>query len=208
MGLSIRAMCPFVNPTFVQILALPSSRRQRKLSNLEGVSHEVIETGLPQNEAPYRELHDVALGEGVIVQAFTNLYGCRIGAHTRIGTFVEIQTGVSVGTACKVQSHTFICEGVTIGSRVFVGHGVTFVNDKHPRATNKAGLLQAADDWELLQTFIEDDVSIGSGATVLGGLRVGEEAVIGAGAVVTRDVPAGAVVAGNPAKALSRLQSR
>jgi UDP-2-acetamido-3-amino-2,3-dideoxy-glucuronate N-acetyltransferase len=162
----------------------------------------VTESRSPQNEAPFRELHDVMLDEGVIVHAFTNLYGCRIGARTRIGTFVEIQAGSSIGAACKVQSHTFICEGVTIGDRVFVGHGVTFVNDKHPQATDEAGLLQTAGDWDLLPTFIEDGVSIGSGATILGGLRVGEGAVIGAGAVVTRDVPAEAVMVGNPARML------
>lgn len=168
----------------------------------------MTDTGLPQNEAPYRELHDVVLGESVIVQAFTNLYGCRIGPHTRIGTFVEIQAGASVGTSCKIQSHTFICEGVTIGNGVFVGHGVTFINDKHPRATNESGLPQTTDDWKLLPTFVEDGVSIGSGATILGGLRLGEGAVIGAGAVVTRDVPAEAAVAGNPAGSLAMTSSR
>jgi UDP-2-acetamido-3-amino-2,3-dideoxy-glucuronate N-acetyltransferase len=158
----------------------------------------------PLNQAPYREMHDISLAEGVVVHAFTNLYGCRIGAGTRIGTFVEIQVGASLGAACKVQSHTFICEGVTIRDRVFVGHGVTFVNDKHPRATDHAGRLQTAEDWELLRTLIEDDVSIGSGATILGGLRVGRGAVIGAGAVVTKDVPPEAVVVGNPARPLRR----
>lgn len=158
--------------------------------------------GSPGNRAPYRELNDVDFGEGVIVHPFTNLYGCRIGARTRIGTFVEIQAGVSIGVACKIQSHTFICEGVTVGNRVFIGHGVTFVNDKHPRATNAAGELQTGADWELLPTVIEDDVSIGSGATILGGLRISAGATVGAGAVVTRDVPADTVVAGNPAKAL------
>ncbi len=161
----------------------------------------------PQNVAPYRELRDVALGEGVIVQAFTNLYGCRIGAHTRIGTFVEVQAGAIIGTACKVQSHTFICEGVRIGDRVFVGHGVTFINDKYPRATNPAGLPQSAEEWELQRSLIADDVSIGSGATILGGIRVGEGAVIGAGSVVTRDVLPKAVVVGNPAREISKPAS-
>ena len=156
----------------------------------------------PANEAPYCLLDNVRFGEDAIVHAFTNLYGCRIGDRTRIGTFVEIQAGAQIGAACKIQSHTFICEGVEVGDRVFVGHGVTFVNDKHPRATNAAGELQTGADWELLPTVIEDDVSIGSGATILGGLRISVGATVGAGAVVTKDVPAGAVVAGNPAKAL------
>jgi UDP-2-acetamido-3-amino-2,3-dideoxy-glucuronate N-acetyltransferase len=157
----------------------------------------------PVNEAPYRELHDVELGEGVVVRAFANLYGCRIGANSRIGAFVEIQAGASVGASCKIQSHTFICDGVEIGDRVFVGHGVTFVNDKLPRASDPEGRLLGPADWELMQTVVEDDVSIGSGATVLGGVRLGREALIGAGAVVTGDVAAGDVVAGNPARPLA-----
>lgn len=156
----------------------------------------------PHNQAPYRELNDVSFGEEVMVHAFTNLYGCNIGARTRIGTFVEIQAGVIVGTSCKLQSHTFVCEGVTIGNGVFIGHGVTFVNDKRPRATNAAGELQGGEDWELLRTVVEDEVSIGSGATILGGLRIGKGAIVGAGSVVTKDVSAGAVVAGNPAGAI------
>jgi len=156
----------------------------------------------PCNQAPHRELNDVAFGEDVVVHAFTNLYGCRIGARTRIGTFVEIQGGASVGAVCKLQSHTFVCEGVTIGDGVFVGHGVTFVNDKHPRATDAAGELKGGGDWELLRTVVEDGASIGSGATILGGLRIGAGATVGAGAVVTRDVPPGQVVAGNPARAI------
>lgn len=160
-------------------------------------------SGQPINDAPYRELHDVELGENVVIHAFTNLYGCRIGDSSRIGPFVEIQAGASVGASCKVQSHTFICDGVTIGDRVFVGHGVTFVNDRRPRASDPQGRLLGAEDWELLRTVVEDDVSIGSGATILGGVRLGAEALIGAGSVVTRDVPAGAVVAGNPARPLA-----
>lgn len=156
----------------------------------------------PANEAAHRLLDGVAFGEGVVVHSFTNLYGCRVGDRTRIGTFVEVQRGAEIGAACKIQSHTFICDGVRIGDGVFVGHGVTFVNDKRPRATAAAGALQTEDDWELLTTVIEDGASIGSGATILGGLRIGREATVGAGAVVTKDVPAGATVAGNPATAL------
>lgn len=149
--------------------------------------------------ADTRQLDDVSLGEDVVIHAFTNLYGCRIGSHSRIGTFVEIQRGVEVGVACKVQSHTFICEGVRIEDEVFIGHGVTFVNDKHPRATDKTGALQGEDDWELLATTVERGASIGSGATVLGGVRIGRGATVGAGAVVTRDVAPGTTVVGNPA---------
>jgi UDP-2-acetamido-3-amino-2,3-dideoxy-glucuronate N-acetyltransferase len=157
----------------------------------------------PANEAPYRLIDGVEFGEGVIVQAFTNLYGCTIGDGTRVGTFVEIQRGASVGARCKIQSHTFICDGVEIGDEVFVGHGVVFINDKRPRATTDEGALQTDDDWELLPTVVERRASIGSGAVVLGGLRIGEGAIIGAGAVVTRDVAAGATVAGAPARELA-----
>lgn len=153
--------------------------------------------------ADTRRLDDVSLGEDVVIHVFTNLYGCRIGSHSRIGTFVEIQRGVEVGVACKIQSHTFICEGVRIEDEVFIGHGVTFVNDKHPRATDETGALQAEDDWELLATTVERGASIGSGATVLGGVRIGRGATVGAGAVVTRDVAPGATVVGNPATPLS-----
>jgi UDP-2-acetamido-3-amino-2,3-dideoxy-glucuronate N-acetyltransferase len=155
----------------------------------------------PANDAPHRLLTDVELGEGVMVYPFTNLYGCRIGDHSRIGTFVEIQRGAEIGARCKIQSHTFICDGVRIGDQVFVGHGVMFINDKRPRATAEGGGLQTEDDWTLLPTTIEDGVSIGSGAVVLGGVRVGAGALVGAGAVVTRDVPPGATVAGVPARA-------
>jgi acetyltransferase-like isoleucine patch superfamily enzyme len=154
----------------------------------------------PANDAPYRLLRDVELGEGVRIFSFVNLYGCRIGDETVIGPFVEIQSGVTIGRRCKVQSHTFVCSGVEIGDEVFVGHGVMFVNDKRPRATTEAGALQGPDDWELLPVVVESRASIGSGAVVLGGVRIGEGALVGAGAVVTRDVAPGAVVAGVPAR--------
>lgn len=156
----------------------------------------------PANDAPHRLIDDVSFGEDVVVHSFTNLYGCSIGDGTRVGTFVEIQKGASIGSTCKVQSHTFICEGVSIGDGVFVGHGVVFVNDKYPRATNDAGQLQTEADWELSRIVVEDGASIGSGAVLLGGVRVGAGAMVGAGALVTRDVAAGTTVAGNPARPL------
>ncbi len=160
--------------------------------------------GSPANDAGNREIDDVAFGEGVIVRSFTNLYGCRIGDRSQIGTFVEVQRGAEIGAACKIQSHTFICDGVQIGDEVFVGHGVTFVNDKRPRATDGSGELQTESDWELLVTVVERRASIGSGATILGGVRIGRGAIVGAGAVVTRDVAAGETVVGNPARPLPR----
>jgi acetyltransferase-like isoleucine patch superfamily enzyme len=151
-------------------------------------------------------IDDVEFGEGVVVQAFANLYGCRIGAETRIGTFVEIQRGAVVGARCKIQSHTFVCDGVEIGDEVFIGHGVVFVNDKYPRATTDTGELQAPADWELLRTVVEPRAAVGSGAVVLGGVTIGEGALVGAGAVVTHDVAPGEVVAGSPARALARTR--
>lgn len=152
----------------------------------------------PSNDAPYRLIQDVDFGEEVVVHAFANLYGCRIGSNTRIGPFVEIQRGAVVGANCKIQSHTFICDGVTIEDEVFVGHGVMFVNDRYPRATDTTGQLQT--DWELLTTVVERGASLGSGAVILGGIRVSAGAVIGAGAVVTRNVPPRETVMGNPAR--------
>ena len=154
---------------------------------------------VPGNEAPYRLIDDVEFGEDVVVYPFSNLYGCRIGDNSRIGPFVEIQRGVVIGANCKIQSHAFICTGVTIEDDVFVSHGVIFVNDKFPRATVD-GRLQGEDDWTLLATTVERGVTLGSGATILGGVRIGQGALVGAGAVVTRDVEPGVVVVGNPAK--------
>jgi UDP-2-acetamido-3-amino-2,3-dideoxy-glucuronate N-acetyltransferase len=161
----------------------------------------------PADDAPHRLIRDVTFGEGVLVRSFTNLYGCRIGDRTRVGTFVEIQAGAVIGSDCKIQSHTFICEGVTIGHRVFVGHGVIFINDRTPRATSPDGRLQTSDDWELLTTIVEDGASLGSGAVILGGVSIGEEALVGGGAVVTQDVPPRATVAGNPARRLAEQSS-
>jgi UDP-2-acetamido-3-amino-2,3-dideoxy-glucuronate N-acetyltransferase len=158
----------------------------------------------PVNDAPYRLIRDdVELGAGVVVHSFTNLYGCAIGDGTRIGPFVEIQAGAVIGARCKIQSHTFVCDGVTIEDEVFVGHGVMFVNDKRPAATTSSGELQTEADWELLRTVVERRASIGSGAILLGGVRVGASALVGAGAVVTRDVAPDEVVAGVPARARS-----
>lgn len=151
---------------------------------------------------------DVKLGKDVKIYDFTNLYGCEIGDETRIGTFVEIQKGVRVGQRCKISSHTFICEGVTIEDAVFIGHNVTFINDRFPRATAGDGGLQDESDWECIPTRICRGASIGSSATILCGITVGEEAVVGAGSVVTHDVPPGVVVAGNPARILKRANER
>lgn len=146
---------------------------------------------------------DVKLGEGVKIYAFVNLYGCEIGDGTKIGTFVEIQKGAKIGSQVKVSSHTFICEGVTIEDDVFIGHGVMFINDKYPRSTTQSGQLQTEDDWVCTPTLIKRGASIGSNATILCGVTVGERALVGAGSVVTHDVPTGAVVAGNPARPIN-----
>lgn len=148
---------------------------------------------------------DVKLGRDVRLHAFVNLYGCSIGDETSVGTFVEIQRGVAIGMRCKIQSHSFICEGVTIEDEVFVGHSVSFVNDRYPRATRPDGELQRNDDWEVLSTLVCRGASIGTGSTILPNLTIGAGAVVGAGSVVTRDVPPNAVVAGNPAGILRTL---
>ena len=148
---------------------------------------------------------DVKLGENVKIFDFTNLYGCEIGDNSKIGTFVEVQKGVKIGKNCKISSHSFICEGVIIEDDVFVGHNVTFINDLYPRATAKTGGLQTEDDWECVETHIGKGASIGSSVTVLGGIKIGAHAIVGAGSMVTKDVPEYAVVAGNPARVLRML---
>jgi UDP-2-acetamido-3-amino-2,3-dideoxy-glucuronate N-acetyltransferase len=157
----------------------------------------------PANHAPYRLIDDVEFGAGVVVHAFTNLYGCRIGDDTHVGTFVEIQRGAVIGARCKIQSHAFICDGVEIRNEVFVGHGVMFINDRHPRAVDETGRLLGADDWKLERTIVDQRANIGSGATILCGVHIGAGALVGAGAVVTRDVAPGEVVAGVPARAFA-----
>jgi acetyltransferase-like isoleucine patch superfamily enzyme len=148
---------------------------------------------------------DVKLGEDVRLSNFINLYGCEVGDHTKIGAFVEIQKNATVGRNCKISSHTFICEGVTIEDDVFVGHGVAFINDTYPRATTAAGALQTEQDWAVEPTRVRRGASIGSGATILANVTIGEHALVGAGSVVTRDVPPHAIVAGNPARVLRSI---
>jgi UDP-2-acetamido-3-amino-2,3-dideoxy-glucuronate N-acetyltransferase len=159
----------------------------------------------PANQATWRKIApDVVLGKGVKIFDFTNLYGCEVGDDSKIGTFVEIQKGAKIGRFCKISSHTFICEGVTIEDNVFIGHNVTFINDLLPRATNPDGSLQSDKDWSCVPTLIKRGASIGSGTTLLCGITVGENAMVGAGSVVTRDVPANTVVAGNPARVMRK----
>ena len=149
---------------------------------------------------------DVKLGKGVKLSKFINMYGCEVGDDTKIGAFVEIQKGASVGRRCKISSHTFICEGVTIEDNVFIGHGVMFINDIYPRATAN-GALQTEADWKVERTVIKNGASIGTGATILASVTIGENAIVGAGSVVTKNVPASSIVAGNPAKVLRKIES-
>lgn len=152
-----------------------------------------------------RVAKDVKLGKNVRLRDFVNLYGCVIGDDVSIGTFVEIQKGAKIGNRCKISSHAFICEGVTLEDGVFIGHNVTFTNDRYPRATNSDGQLQTENDWKCVPTLVKRGASVGSGVTLLCGITVGENAMIGAGSVVTKDVPAGAVVAGNPARVVKSI---
>ena len=149
---------------------------------------------------------DVKLGKNVKIFAFVNLYGCEIGDNSKIGTFVEIQKNAVIGRNCKISSHTFICEGVHIEDDVFIGHNVTFINDLYPRATSASGELQTEADWKVIETFVRKGATIGSSVTILGGVTIGENAMVGAGAVVTKDVPPNSIVAGNPAKVLRQIQ--
>ena len=156
----------------------------------------------------YSILNNVQLGKNVKIFSFVNAYGCSINNGTKIGTFVEIQKGASIGQNCKISSHTFICEGVNIADRVFIGHNVTFINDRFPRATNEDGSTQTEEDWICEKTYVEEGASIGSSATILCGLTIGKNAIIGAGSVVTKDVPENAVVAGNPARVIKYLEKK
>ena len=148
---------------------------------------------------------DVVLGKDVKINDFVNLYGCRIGDHTKIGTFVEIQKGATIGKSCKISSHSFICEGVTIEDEVFIGHGVIFINDKYPRAANTSGALQTEEDWEVIPTRVKAGASIGSNATICCGLAIGVGSIIGAGSVVTNEVPDNVIAAGNPARVIRKI---
>lgn len=150
---------------------------------------------------------DVKLGKNVKLFSFVNLYGCEIGDNTKIGAYVEIQKNAVVGQNCKISSHTFICEGVNIEDNVFIGHNVTFINDLYPRATTSEGKMQSDVDWEVIPTFVKKGASIGSSSTILAGVTIGENAIIGAGAVVTKDVPPSTIVAGNPAKVLRKIKN-
>ena len=164
--------------------------------------------GNSQEQPGLRIAPDVRMGKNVRLVGFVNLYGCEIGDDVKIGTFVEIQKGVRIGKRCKISSHTFICEGVTLEDEVFVGHNVTFINDRYPRATNGNGQLQTECDWACVGTRVKRGASIGSGATLLCGVTIGENAIVGAGSVVTKDVAANTVVAGNPARMIKSLSPR
>jgi acetyltransferase-like isoleucine patch superfamily enzyme len=165
--------------------------------------------GERRRSASYQRIaEDVKLGQDVVIRDFVNLYGCTIGDRTRIGTFVEVQKGASIGVDCKISSHTFICEGVTLEDRVFVGHNVVFINDPYPRATNGEGQLQNESDWTVQPTTVKSGASLGSGSVILCNVTIGENAIVGAGSVVTKDVPANAVVAGTPARVIRYLDTQ
>lgn len=158
-------------------------------------------------DSPRQNLKNVQVGVNVRIFDFVNAYGCSIGDGTKVGAFVEIQKGASIGKNCKISSHTFICEGVHIGDGVFIGHNVSFINDLYPRSINPDGSMQTEDDWKLVETIVEDGASIGTSVTVVGGVRIGAGALVGAGSVVTKDVPPKTIVAGNPARVIRMLES-
>ena len=158
-------------------------------------------------DSPRKSLVDVKVGEDVDIFDFVNAYGCSIDDGSKVGSFVEIQRGATIGKYCKISSHTFICEGVHIGDGVFIGHNVSFINDMNPRAVNLDGSMQNDEDWTLVETFIGDGVSIGTSATILGGVKIGQQALIGAGSVVTKDIPERAVAVGNPAKVIRYIDT-
>jgi len=163
---------------------------------------------ISNEDSPRRSLVNVRVGANVRIFNFVNAYGCEIGDNTKVGSFVEIQKNAKIGRNCKISSHTFICEGVEIEDEVFVGHSVSFINDKHPRAAKADGTMLTDADWKVQPTLVRRGATIGTGATILGGITIGERAFVGAGSVVTRDVPPGAVVAGNPAKPIKRKPSK
>lgn len=179
------------------------SNRQSKKSRSKEATHVRSSIAALRRIAP-----DVKLGRNVKIHDFVNLYGCEIGDNTKIGTFVEIQKGAKVGKNCKIQSHTFICEGVTIEDNVLIGHNVTFINDLYPRATRDDGKLQTDEDWVCVPTVVKKGASIGSSATLLCGIIIGENAMVGAGSIVTKDVPPRTIVAGNPARVLRKINER
>lgn len=189
----------------------PKSLRERmraddNLMSGNGASHSKSNSSVGQFSSHLCIAPDVKLGHNVKFSHFINLYGCEVGDETKIGSFVEIQKNAKVGRRCKISSHTFICEGVTIEDEVFVGHNVTFVNDSFPRATSKTGALQTEQDWKVEVTLVKKGASIGSGATILANVVIGENALIGAGCVVTRDVPANAIMVGNPGKVVRNFE--
>lgn len=153
-----------------------------------------------------KNINNVKLGKDVKIFDFVNLYGCSIDDNSKVGTFVEIQKNASIGKNCKISSHTFICEGVHVEDNVFIGHNVTFINDKYPRSANEDGSMQTEADWKVVETFVKKGASIGSSSTILCGINIGENAIVGAGAVVTKDVPANSIVAGVPAKVIKKLK--
>jgi UDP-2-acetamido-3-amino-2,3-dideoxy-glucuronate N-acetyltransferase len=160
---------------------------------------------LMNDNSPKKSLKNVKVGENVKIYDFVNAYDCEIGDNSKVGTFVEIQKNVKIGANCKISSHTFICEGVTIEDGVFVGHNVSFINDMYPRATSDSGELQTQDDWKVIETIIKQGASIGTSVTILAGITIGEKAIIGAGSVVTKNVPKNTIVAGNPAKLIRTI---